>query len=184
MQKLERKRKLKKWHIEKQFLFLSSNAFVRWDGLAALFSMKKHNTVYAEDLQSEYQQSILEGTLQCVPAYTENRAICEDFTSKWYFFFQHRENILHLEIHPRRQLTFPLCKPNILHPFYPQSGKHLLCKLSAGGKIQAQLSNWCASENRPELLGVINQLLLFSFKTRDHIYLYNACYNFTWIYMH
>lgn len=137
---------------------------VRWDGLVVLFGIKKHITVEAEHFQSEYQQSILEATLQCVPAYIKNRAICEDFTSKWYFFFQHREDILHLQLHPRRQLTFPLYKPNILHPFYPQSEKHLLCRLSAGGKIQARLSNWCASENTSELLGVINQLASFSVK--------------------
>ena len=49
---------------------------VRWGGLVVLFGLKKHTT----DLQSEYQQSILEATLQCVPAYIKNRAIREDFT--------------------------------------------------------------------------------------------------------
>lgn len=96
---------------------------------------------------------------------------------------QYREDILHLQLHPRRQLTFPLCKPNILHPFYLQSGKHLLCRPSAGGKIQARLSNWCASENTSEPLGAIHQVASFSFKTADDIHLCNACYNFTWIYM-
>lgn len=129
------------------------------------------------------QQSILEATPQCLPAYIKNRAICEDFTSMWHFF-QHREDILHLQLHPRRQLTFPLYKPNILHPFYPQRGKHLLCRLSAGGRTQARLSNWCASENTLELLGFINQLPSFSLKTGAHIHWYNACHNFTWIYVH
>lgn len=129
------------------------------------------------------QQSVLEATLHCVPAYIKSRATWEDFTSNWYFF-QHRGDILHLQLHPRRQLTFPLYKPNILHPFYLQRGKHLLCRLSAGGKTPARLSNWCASENTLELLALVIQLPSFSLKTGDHIHWYNACHNFTWVYVH
>lgn len=167
--------------IKNQVLFLSSNALViREEDLVSILA-QRDTSQFMQNICN--QQSILEATPQCLPAYIKNRAICEDFTSMWHFF-QHREDILHLQLHPRRQLTFPLYKPNILHPFYPQRGKHLLCRLSAGGRTQARLSNWCASENTLELLGFINQLPSFSLKTGAHIHWYNACHNFTWIYVH